>query len=84
MKTKIQKWLKKTIAKLKNPMWWIDRLQTVFVYVIGFIFGALYMNLKLHLFTRFTYHGEDTTVKDGDFIAYDTEKKTWDMHHKKD
>lgn len=81
MKVKIQKWLKETITKLKDPMWWIDRLYAVSIYAIGFIFGAVYEKLKLHLFTRFTYHGEDFNLKDGDFLAYDTKRKTWDMFH---
>lgn len=80
MKVKIQKWLKETIAKFKDPMWWLDRLETVSIYAIGFIFGAIYETRKLHL-TRFTYHGEDLNLKDGDFLAWDTKRKTWDMFH---
>lgn len=81
MKTKLKNWFKAQIAKLKDPMWWIDRLETVCIYAIGFIFGALYKTLKLHLCTRFTYHGEESNIKDGDFIAYDTKRKTWDLFH---
>lgn len=54
------------------------------IYAIGFIFGALYETLKLRLYTKFIYHGEDLTLKDGDFMAYDTKRKTWDILRKKD